>query len=144
MAVQKYIPALITLVAVAVFHNFGAYLRLYFVFPWYDIPMHFLGGLWVGLTSVWALEVFFGECRYSFVRSLMWVLSAVLCFAVIWEMFEFFGGINNAQTVTAMGLTFWADSTKDICMGLLGGIVAFVPYHIRTRRLVRRTNSIHI
>ncbi|MEY2664802.1 MAG: hypothetical protein RIT04_610 [Candidatus Parcubacteria bacterium] len=144
MAVQKYIPALLTLVAVAVFHNFGAYLRLYFVFPWYDIPMHFLGGLWVGLTAVWALEVFFGKYTHSFLRSLVWVLSAVLCFAVVWEMFEFFGGINNAYTVTAMGLTFWADSIKDICMGLLGGILAFIPYYIRTRRTARISNSIQL
>jgi hypothetical protein len=128
MALRKYIPALIVLIILAGLHFLGTYHHLYFVFPFYDVPAHFLGGLWVGLTALWVSEVVFGEIPKSFVRTLVWVLSAALCFAVVWEMFEFYSGVASPYMKTVAGLSYWADVTKDLAVGLIGSMFAFLGY----------------
>lgn len=126
MSLRAYIPAFIVLVIIGVLHFLGTYQHLYFIFPLYDVPAHFFGGLWAGLTAVWFLKVFFKDTRKSFTFSLVWTLSAVLFFAVVWEMFELYSGIANPYILTVVGISYWADTAKDLAMGLLGGVAAFL------------------
>jgi hypothetical protein len=126
MKLRLPIAALIVLIFVAAFNYLGTHFHLYYIFTLYDVPMHFLGGVWVGLMALWVLQVFFSKIPHTFIRTFIWVLSVTLFTAVVWEMFEFYSGLTFTHMLTPAGLTYWADTTKDICMGLLGGSVAFI------------------
>src|SRR3989344_5622067 len=43
------------LLIVAMLHSAAIYFSLYWIYRWFDMPMHFLGGLLVGLSSLWLL-----------------------------------------------------------------------------------------
>jgi hypothetical protein len=126
MQLQKYLPALFVLALVAVLHMLGMYHNLYYIFAYYDVPMHFLGGLWLGLSAVWASVVIFHMVPVSFFKMGLWVLSFTIFGAIVWELFEFHAGLTYVNMVTSAGLGYWADTSKDIAMGGLGGVVAWM------------------
>lgn len=77
---------------------------------WFDILLHFLGGLWAAVASAWAI-VFFLKRQPSL---LMIVLSA-LAIAIGWEVFEYVLGFPREEA-------YVFDVVLDIVMGVLGGL----------------------
>ena len=121
---RTYTAALIVLIFVAIFNLLGSVGNLYYIIPWYDIPMHFIGGFWAAITAVWACTSKLKP--RSFLGDFFVVLLVTFILAVIWEVFEFTTGITSLGTITVAGLPYWADTIKDIAMGMLGGVFAFV------------------
>ena len=81
--------------------------------------MHFLGGLWVGVTFMWL---------YSFVlkkdvsinrRILRASFFGVLIIIISWEVFELFIQNNISDP------NFLSDTLSDMLLGILGGFVAY-------------------
>lgn len=134
MNFKTYIPALLVLALVAAFHFLGTYGHLYYIFPYYDIPVHFLGGLWVGLSAIWFAKNAFRALPVTFGRMFAWVLSSTLCAAVLWEMFEFYSGLTYPALITSAGLTYRMDTFKDVAMGLFGATIAFVLAYMISER----------
>lgn len=130
MRARTYLPAFIVLILVGALHMVGIYYKLYFFIPRFDVPLHFLGGLWVGLTALWLYDElgYHGglSTKHSFMRPLIWVVSASLCAAVCWELFELFNNITNQYMSTPAGLSYGADTIKDVSMGVVGGLVGFL------------------
>lgn len=124
MANRSYLILLAFVAAVGLFHLLGTYLDLYFIFPLYDVPMHFLGGLSAGLIATILVERIFVRVELTFTRRLVWILAATLFAGVLWEMFEFYAGVAQADKITVAGLTYWADTVKDLAMDLIGGVLA--------------------
>ncbi|OGI58299.1 hypothetical protein A3C60_02200 [Candidatus Nomurabacteria bacterium RIFCSPHIGHO2_02_FULL_37_45] len=91
---------------------------------WYfDIIMHFLGGLWVGLFFIWFSSE---SLRLSLAfKALTLVIFKILLFVFVvgfgWEVFEFL--FNN---YIAQNPFDFLDSTSDIFFDLVGGIVAIL------------------
>lgn len=100
----------------AVTHNLALALYLYWRFDWFDIPMHFLGGIVValGLFTAYDFRIF----RSSRFLKMGWVLSFVLAIALIWEAYELLIGIPIMED-------YIFDTSLDLIMGLLGGYVGF-------------------
>ena len=102
--------------------------NLYYRVPNYDSPMHFLGGIWIGLIVIAFWGRFFEPL--SLERSLgnaLKVAGIVLIIGLFWELFEFSlyslhaqFGIGGYQTMEL------ADTLKDMVLDLLGGITAFL------------------
>lgn len=130
MRARTYLPAFIVLVLVGALHMVGIYYKLYFFIPRFDVLLHFLGGLWVGLTALWLYDELGARggisTQHSFFRPLIWVVSASLCAAVCWELFELTNNITNQYMSTSAGLSYAEDSLKDICLGVIGGLVGFL------------------
>ena len=91
----------------------------YVVFPWVDIPMHFLGGISIAYTSFLFLRYFKEEGFISINRKflhVLFVVSLVALVAVLWEFYEFlqfyFFGIPTQPSV--------ADTMLDLFVGLIG------------------------
>ena len=100
---------------------------LYFTFWWFDIPMHFLGGLLIGLLALWILFVC-EKCGFSHVNSLLVffvTLGVVLLVGSLWELFEVFTGITPITDIDLV------DTLEDLLLDSLGAIVAFLYYHYR-------------
>jgi hypothetical protein len=64
---------------------------VYEIYPWFDIPMHFLGGVSIAFTSVLFLRLF-EEKKMLKIRDEFLFLFVVTCFvafvAVLWEFYE--------------------------------------------------------
>ena len=96
---------------------------LYSMFPWLDIPMHFIGGVSIGVSASLLL-------RYQQERSscgqvnrffcFFWIIGIVSLMATLWEFYEFTSDYFF-HTEWQIGV---ADTTGDLFFGLVGGSVA--------------------
>lgn len=88
---------------------------------WFDIPMHFLGGFWLGLSALWlyfyARKMPRQDMRLG--RALFVCCAAVVVFGVAWEFFEF--GIDRLITLAPHNRL---DTASDILFDLAGGLSA--------------------
>lgn len=112
---------------IAILHHSAFVYYWYWLYWWFDIVVHFLGGFFIGLSSMWLFKYVF---QGTFVtQSREWVLTicAVALVAGFWEMFELYGGIANA-----IEPGFGIDTTLDLCVGLLGGGIAWLLTKTRT------------
>jgi len=100
---------------------------VYTLFPWIDIPMHFLGGVSVGYMCVLFLRFFKEENLIKIKNKLVFVLLVVCVvsfIAVLWEFYEF-------VMVSYFGFNWplgYEDTLGDLFFGILGGIFAGVVF----------------
>ena len=107
---------------VFVFSNFiGMVFDAYLIYPWIDIPMHFLGGLSIAFTGTLFFNFFKEEGFIGINRrflSVFLIVALVSLTAVLWEFYEFlmfyFFGILMQPSLN--------DTIGDLFMGLLGGL----------------------
>lgn len=112
-----YIAALVVCAIVLAGHFIGIDQGYYVSFPLYDVPMHILGGLGIGLFGcAFARSGFLGA--FSARRK---ILIAVFMVGIIWEVFEVYFGI--------VGYPLWSqpyfiDSISDLINDMIGGSIA--------------------
>ena len=82
------------------------------VFWWYDIMLHFLGGLWVALMFQWL------AARQKATVLIIPTLLAVCLVGVAWEIFEILIGSPREAN-------FAFDTSLDILMDVIGGILGY-------------------
>ena len=100
---------------------------LYHIFPGFDVPMHFFGGMSIAYSTYFALELMQKKKLLGQVHPVLLVFilvaSAALA-AVLWEFLEFAG-----DNILYHGSHFQpniVDTMKDLFMGLAGGYVIAV------------------
>lgn len=120
----SYIPAIIVLFIIFYLHIIlGPY--LYPVSPWYDDVVHFLGGVWVGLTSVWMIYRL-GKGLYglsygqNYQKTIIVAGTIAFIVGICWEIFEYLNGL----TMTAPGETYKFDTVMDVMEDTLGAIIS--------------------
>ncbi len=119
--------AFYTAILVATLHVLAVVFFLYWSLWWFDIPPHLLGGLSVGLFSLW----FFcadkgGGSTISSLRVLSVAVLGALVVGLVWELFEYSAGI----TYNAIG-SYPLDTLKDLTMDVTGGYVAHFYFLIK-------------
>ncbi len=126
MLKQKlFLEQFILIIIIAVLHFLALQFYLYWTFWWLDILMHFLGGLWVGLTALWFF--FFSGYMHknvNLVRStkiFLITIASVIVVGVLWEVWELW-----ADLVFVNEAGYFLDTSLDMVMDTLGGIVAFI------------------
>jgi len=95
---------------------------LYWRFWWYDLVMHFLGGFWLAITSLW-LIYFSGyakDYQPKINRVLLIVLGSVIIFGILWEIFEYVSG------ATYNGESYALDTALDLLLDVLGGCFGYL------------------
>jgi len=109
---------------------------LYFFYWWLDIPMHLLGGFWIGFTALaiiqWKLE------RALPLKERM-VYAFLLAFGVgvLWEMFELLSDTSFALEPYVYDAT---DTFSDLLNDLVGGVFAGFVGHIYQHRHQKKIN----
>lgn len=98
----------------AAVHRLAMIASLYWYYPWFDIVMHFWGGVLValGMISLSTLKV----ARYQ--PNLKNILLVLFTAMISWEVFERAIGLYSSDT-------YLFDTTKDMVMGLLGGLSGY-------------------
>ncbi len=88
---------------------------LYWSLGWYDIMMHFLAGLTIGVVVVW----FLNPQGWS-LRSFLLVLMYVMVVSVAYEIFEYMNGLTLSTQ------EYPIDTTIDLVMDAIGAIFAAI------------------
>lgn len=99
---------------------------LYWTTDWFDILMHFLGGLLVGLTMITFMRRIHKEGEY--INNKLLVASVVLAVLVIgltWELWELFVGLSDA-------IKDKKDSILDVIMDMIGASAAVGYYYFKS------------
>jgi hypothetical protein len=115
--------ALLFAVLTAGAYWWGVRESLFWIYPWYDIMLHILGGLVMGS---WAIAVVERLGMRSF-DALKLILGIVLAGALLWEVFEYIVGFNSGEG-------YVADTLADITNGLLGALLVSGVYLYVIRR----------
>lgn len=103
------------IILICFLHIIGIKFHLYWEFWWFDIVQHFLGGVWVALTSLWFVY-FSGIIKRPFRPKEAVVLAfiSILVIGTGWEVFEYIFGIAVIQE------NYCIDTTMDFIMDFLG------------------------
>ncbi len=102
---------------VAVLHFWGLERYYYWIFWWYDIILHTLGGLWVGVVTIWLGR------RLEQPTGLTRLLVITLAVGVMWELYELGFGLtwtSKAGYLEDTGLDLFFDLA-----GALGASLVF-------------------
>jgi hypothetical protein len=96
------------------------YWHLYFFLPWLDIPMHLLGGLWVGLFALyWYYHIKRGDKDRSALFVAVFSVAVTMTIGLLWELFEF-----NLDTIIGFSNHDLADTLADLSNDFLGSTLA--------------------
>ena len=98
---------LFILLLVLYLHVNGIYSGWYNTFFFFDVIVHFLGGVGIALSAFFV----FKHLKYI-------ILTTIIC-AIIWELFEIHYDIAGWPLWT---LSYYIDRIKDLSMGTLGAI----------------------
>ena len=99
----------------AAVHYFAMVASLYWYLWWFDVVMHFWGGILISL-GVHSLATF---SRFHFKPTLVTLLFVLAFATVTWEIFEFTVGLWQPET-------YVVDTIQDIILGFTGGLLAHV------------------
>jgi hypothetical protein len=115
----------------------------YWTYPWFDIPMHFLGGILAALTFIWLWRKYFpnfspkGAEQISSLGgsenlfALLLILSFVALVGVLWEFAEFlFDVFISAGGYARVVQQDAVDTLTDLLFDLLGGLTAAITFLI--------------
>jgi hypothetical protein len=140
MVKRLLIYAVIVLVVTLSAHAYGFFNSFYMQFWWYDISMHFFGGVGVGFLGLWLFtRIGFlptdgsntqlaQGMRKSFPEgvprwlSLICALLAVAIVSPYWEQLETFVLAYLSQPIP---VGYIMDTTIDYTMAFIGGIVSW-------------------
>lgn len=114
---RTYIPALLTLILLAVLHFLASAYSLYVRLPGYDIPMHIIGGAGLALSIYWIFVTFFKDIKVSILR----VIILTILIGISWELLEYYYDIAGAPLGT---IRYYLDTTKDILNDTVGALIA--------------------
>lgn len=110
-------------------HFFLSFFNVYEIFSWFDMPIHFLGGMAVSITYFLTLKYLQREnyLRLDNLARIIFVFALVSLTALFWEFFEF-----SLTYLTGLGFQGGLDDTMlDLFLGMLGGLITVIFLEIR-------------
>ncbi len=91
------------------------YIDLYWIIPWLDIPMHYLGGMLVA-----CIPLYFAFPKHKLYARRAAVILSVLSISIIWEWYESVLGFSKPLALSLY------DTVIDTGAALLGGVSAYL------------------
>lgn len=131
---MNFTKAIVAVIAVFGFNVIAGAVGLYDVWQWLDIPMHFLGGVAMGMFGIalWMAAVEDIRFKKSFLRQLHWwmiplfVIGFVAIIGIAWEWYEFLFDIWFDTIVRQPSL---GDTMVDLLLDLVGAFTAVLLFH---------------
>jgi len=118
-------------------HIFAIFTSAYLSFWWFDNSLHFIGGAWLALFSLWAVfdSGKLNAPNWPFFAIIIMAMSFAVFVGVLWEIFEFIFdkiiGYRNAAYMAQFGLR---DTMSDLFFDLLGALTASICFQKLKRR----------
>ena len=127
-------------VFVLVTHIFLLFFNIYRIFPWLDIPMHFIGGASLSITYFLILQ-FSQKENYLRINSffkVLFIFALVSLTAVFWELFEF-----SVEFISGWNLQGNLEDTMlDLFLGMLGGLFTAIFLESQVKRYFKPKQSL--
>lgn len=119
--------SILAIITVLIAHGVGV-LGMYWIYRWFDIPVHFLGGFAAGILALDIKGYVVAELKTRYISSklfvLIYVLGVTALVGVGWELHEYaLDQIRNTEVILQPDL---ADTMLDFTMDLCGGLFAYV------------------
>src|SRR3990167_6874685 len=94
----------------------------YWLIWWYDIMMHFLGGVWVVLVLIWLNQLKAAPAVLTFKRA----LTAIIVVGLAWEIYEL---LFDQTFIDAKG--YGLDTVLDLITNTVGATAAYFLYQTK-------------
>ena len=108
------LQALLLVLIAVLYLYFDVYLNFGRILWWWDILLHFLGGLWFALLGAFLLS------RIGVRVRLLHCLGLALAIGLAWEVFEYIFDLGGS-----VFMSYRLDTIKDIVDDVLGGGFAY-------------------
>ncbi len=122
---RVFILFFLSLAGLAMTHYLALVWYLYWMYPWFDLVMHFSGGMIIALGSQTAL---FQKMTQHYFTGLLPCLLIVVVVSVVWELFEWYSVIVDFEG-------YRVDTSIDLVMDITGGVCGFFLASFLSRRL---------
>ena len=116
MRIKFYFSLFVAFFIITV-NYYANFYQVYWIFPWFDIPMHILGGVMVGLFAQTAMDKL--DRHKINKKRFMLAVSAALIVGVLWELAEWHYGVTDG-----LGPVSRLDTIKDIMDDIIGGALS--------------------
>ena len=102
----------------------------YWEHRWLDIPMHFLGGFFVGNMALYGYYVsgYITPFHRGLFPALFISIATVALVAILWETFEFILDVLTEKPEHLRFQTDVADTMADFVFGMIGGLASVIFY----------------
>jgi hypothetical protein len=121
MTKHTYALVLLALIwLIALTHAGAIVYHWYWIWRWLDIPVHFVGGLWIGLMALYLWLYVRTPEKCAMKNPFVVALVAGLVMGVLWEGYE----AVLWQLGPGFPVGYWTDTGLDLVMDLLGALVA--------------------
>lgn len=115
-------PFLVLLiVAIAVANGLADKYFWYWKMRWFDIPMHFAGGVWLAGMAFWWFYYRKAITDKSFSKIFTICLFATLGVGLVWEIYEAVVSLLTVGHINAM-----SDTIKDLSFDVIGGMAVTI------------------
>ncbi len=126
---QFPLTLVVLILAIAVVNALAHYHYWFWTMRWFDMPMHFAGGMWLAGVAIWwrFFSRKFPDAQKSFSNFLAWGIGAAFVVGFVWEAYEAVIALATKGYMNAM-----SDTLSDLLFDILGGLVVviFVWLHI--------------
>jgi hypothetical protein len=103
---------------------------LYWSVPWFDVLMHFLGGVWIAALVYWFLRRMVPFVPLSSQAIFAILLGATFLVGIAWEVFEYLVGTYFTEN-------YPLDTSIDLLMDLVGaGVLYYLVTHSPFRSML--------
>ena len=114
------------IVAICVFNIFAVTKDLYFYDWWLDIPMHIVGGFWIGFTALTIIQHYLKRAL-PLKERLAYAFLIAFGIGILWEMFELLTDLSFALEPYVYDPV---DTTSDLLNDFIGAVIAGIFGHI--------------
>lgn len=138
---QKPFPfSVVVLVILIALHITASYFSLYWRFPWFEIIVHILAGVWIGSIFLWLASFLnqINSLREYKTKSFLIALVSSALVGVIWELVENFGQLSF---VNFSG--YELNTALDLLNDIIGGSLAYLYFIRRTKTVVKTEENLH-
>jgi len=124
------------IIAIAAVNAFAESYYWYWRMRWFDMPMHFAGGVWLAGTAVWWWYSKKEKLQNHFFSILAVCLTAALGVGLAWERFEAGLGLATVGHINEI-----ADTLGDLFFDTLGGTAVALFTWVRMKQNIITTTN---
>ncbi len=107
---------------VILLHGLASIFGWYWIFRWFDTPMHVLGGILAGHSGI-VCSVFFSKDTKK--KPSLWIaIFAALIVGIAWEVLEYGYGLSGLDPIHRF------DAIKDLVNDMMGGVIALLVWDL--------------
>jgi hypothetical protein len=114
---RYFFPSFLVLSLVGLLHWIGSSDFYYWTVWWYDVMMHFLGGVWVALAVLWVSHMPFVPASLKSRISFGSLALSVFVVGLAWEAYELVLGFSCLYDPG-----YASDTIQDLIMDTLGAL----------------------